>query len=148
MAKLIFSDNSSDESFIHDDSSSDDEKPWVKEVKRQYRLIKKIGKQDEEEDESVKSNDQNLENHSRLFEIKDHVEFKDAKPIAKKQNKYVYINRRKNNNDTRLNYFKIILLFLRASLGDRLKNQEAHNVTVSGLRGNREMTFIIGKVLF
>ncbi|XP_054011810.1 nucleolar protein 10 [Hylaeus anthracinus] len=112
-------DNSSDESFIHDDSSSEDEKPWVREVKKQYRLIKKNERQNEVEDENVKDNEQKLGNHSRLYEIKEHVEFRDAKPVAKRQNK--------------------------ATLGDRLKTQEALGVKVSGSRGNREMTFVVGK---
>nr|XP_012135821.1 PREDICTED: nucleolar protein 10 [Megachile rotundata] len=112
-------DNSSDESFIHDDSSSEDEKVWVKEVKKQYRLMKKNERQKQEDDEDVESADEQAENGPRLYEIKDNVEFKDAKPIAKRQNK--------------------------ASLGERLRHQEAHSVAVSGSRGNREMTFVIEK---
>ncbi|XP_076683984.1 nucleolar protein 10 lethal (2) 34Fd [Andrena cerasifolii] len=103
-------DDSSDESFIHDDSSSEDEKPWVKEVRKQYRLIKRKERLSEERDESG--------NEPKLYEIKENVEFKDAKPVAKKQ--------------------------IKASLGDRLKSQD-HNAKASGARGNKEMTFIIEK---
>ncbi|KAG7212660.1 hypothetical protein KM043_012941 [Ampulex compressa] len=108
--------SSSDESFIHD-SSSEDEKPWAKEVKKQYRLIKKNErlKDDEEEIEREK---QSSMNQPRLYEIRDDVEFREAKPVAKKREK--------------------------ASLGERLKNEESHNVNVSGSRGNREMTFVPG----
>ncbi|XP_076236423.1 nucleolar protein 10-like isoform X2 [Calliopsis andreniformis] len=113
-------DNSSDESFIHDDSSSEDEKTWVKEVKKQYRLIKKNERQNEETDEDdTESKNQGSANQPQFYEIKENVEFKDAKPVVKKQNK--------------------------TALGERLKTQEAHSATVSGSRGNREMTFVIEK---
>ncbi|XP_046145065.1 nucleolar protein 10 isoform X2 [Osmia bicornis bicornis] len=115
--------NSSDESFIHDDSSSEDEKVWVKEVKKQYRLMKKNEQQQQreiqEEDESVKNTDEHRENEPKFYEIKENVEFKDAKPVAKRLNK--------------------------ASLGERLRDQEANNIQVSGSRGNREMTFVVEK---
>lgn len=53
-------------------------------MKNQYRLIKKNEKRIQE------NNDEYIENEPQLYEIKENVEFKDAKPIAKKQNKYVY----------------------------------------------------------
>ncbi|KZC14596.1 PREDICTED: nucleolar protein 10 [Dufourea novaeangliae] len=114
-------DNSSDESFIHDDSSSsEDEKPWVKEVKKQYRLIRKNERQNEENDASEVNNDQDVRSRTKLYEIRDdNVEFRDAKPISKRQNK--------------------------ATLGDRLKNQGIHDVRDSSSRGNREMTFAVEK---
>lgn len=37
-------------------------------------------------------------------------------------------------------------MFHRATFGERLENEEMHNVKVSGSRGSREMTFVIGKV--
>lgn len=89
--KLVLSDNSSDESFIHDDSSSEDEKPWAKEVKKQYRLIKRKNEtQSEEQDQSVEDDDERVKSEPRLYEIKEDVEFRDAKPVAKKQSKYVH----------------------------------------------------------
>lgn len=106
-------DNSSDESFIHDDSSSEDEKLWVKEVKNQYRLIKKNEKRIQE------NNDEHIENEPQLYEIKENVEFKDAKPVVKKQNK--------------------------TTLGERLKNYETDDIKISASRGNKEITFISGK---
>ncbi|XP_076651858.1 nucleolar protein 10-like [Halictus rubicundus] len=111
--------HSSDESFIHDDSSSDDEKPWAKEVKRNYRLIRRNERQNEEEEENAKDDEQSAENRTRLYEIKDHVQFKDARPIAKKR--------------------------IKATLGERLRSEDFHDVKVSGSRGNREMTFRIEK---
>lgn len=54
-------------------------------MKNQYRLIKKNEKQEIKE-----NNDEHIENEPQLYEIKENVEFKDAKPVAKKQNKYVY----------------------------------------------------------
>ncbi|XP_076220571.1 nucleolar protein 10 lethal (2) 34Fd [Nomia melanderi] len=111
-------DHSSDESFIHDDSSSDDERGWVKEVKKQYRLIRKNERENEEKEENA-NNDESSESRSHLYEIKDGVEFKDAKPIAQKKNK--------------------------ATLGDRLRNENIHDVKISGARGNREMTFHVEK---
>ncbi|CAK9816022.1 Nucleolar protein 10 [Anthophora plagiata] len=112
-------DNSSDESFIHDDSSSEDEKHWVREVKKQYRLIKKNEREAEESDVDVKDTDERVANQPQLYEIKENVEFKDAKPVAKRQSK--------------------------ATLGERLKTQATQDVKVSSSRGNREMTFTIEK---
>lgn len=37
-------------------------------------------------------------------------------------------------------------MFHRATFGERLENEEMHNVKVSGSRGSREMTFVVGKV--
>lgn len=53
-------------------------------MKNQYRLIKKNEKRIQE------NNDEHIENEPQLYEIKENVEFKDAKPVVKKQNKYVY----------------------------------------------------------
>lgn len=108
---------SSDESFIHD-SSSEDEKPWVKEVRKQYRLIKKSEREAEENDEAAETDDEQAASQPRLYEIKEDVEFRDAKPVARKRNKL--------------------------SLGERLKHEEVDSV-VSGPRGSREMTFVMGK---
>ncbi|XP_033201086.1 nucleolar protein 10 lethal (2) 34Fd [Bombus vancouverensis nearcticus] len=113
-------DNSSDESFIHDDSSSEDEKQWVKEMKNQYRLIKKNERQMQENDESVTDNNERIQNEPQFYEIKEDVEFKDAKPVAKKQSK--------------------------ATLGERLRRNENEGLKISSSRGNREMTFSIEKV--
>lgn len=107
---------SSDESFIHDDSSSEDEKPWVKEVKKQYRLIKK---NERDADEKQAEEDEASQNQPKLYEIKEDVEFREAKPVARRREK--------------------------ASLGERLKHEEAQGIKISGSRGNREMTFVIEK---
>lgn len=37
-------------------------------------------------------------------------------------------------------------MFHRITFGERLENEERHNIKVSGSRGSREMTFVIGKV--
>ncbi|KYQ46949.1 Nucleolar protein 10 [Trachymyrmex zeteki] len=113
--------NSSDESFIHDSSdndSSDDEKQWVKEVQKNYRLIKK----NEREREQQNEDNINLipKDELKIDEIKNQVKFEDGGPQKKKQNK--------------------------ATFGARLENEETHNVKVSGSRGSKEMTFVIGKV--
>lgn len=39
-------------------------------------------------------------------------------------------------------------MFFRVSFGERLKNEEVNKVEESGSRGNREMTFVVGKVCF
>lgn len=41
--------------------------------------------------------------------------------------------------------FKIVM-FHRATFGERLESEETHNIKVSGSRGSREMTFVVGKV--
>ncbi|CAL7942770.1 unnamed protein product [Xylocopa violacea] len=112
-------DNSSDESFIHDDdSSSEDEKVWIKEVKKQYRLIRKNEKQAQEGDQSVEDDNKSI-HQPQFYEIKENVEFKDAKPVTKKRNK--------------------------ATLGERLKSYDTDGIKVSGSRGSRSMTFVIEK---
>lgn len=82
---FLFIDNSSDESFIHDNSdSSDDEKPWVKEVQKQYRLIRRSER--EKEEESLDEDDNQTEKKQpQFYEIKDNVEFKGVKPVINKQ---------------------------------------------------------------
>lgn len=37
-------------------------------------------------------------------------------------------------------------MFCRATFGERLENEKMHNIKVSGSRGSREMTFVVGKV--
>ncbi|EZA53311.1 hypothetical protein DMN91_005222 [Ooceraea biroi] len=112
--------DSSDESFIHDsdDESSDDEKPWVKEVQKNYRLIRK-NKREREEESGDENNDSVVKNEPKLDEIQNNVKFEVGEPVKKKQSK--------------------------ATLGERLKIEEAHNVKVSSSGGNREMTFTVGK---
>ncbi|XP_047370643.1 nucleolar protein 10 isoform X2 [Vespa velutina] len=110
--------SSSDESFIHEDSS-DDEKTWVKDIRKQYRLIKKNRQKEEENNEKSNNDMKILNNQPNLYEIKEDVEFKEAKPVASKRNKF--------------------------TLGKRLQNEQMHNLNVSGSRGSRKMTFIIGK---
>jgi len=78
-----------DENFFYDSSvndSSDDEKPWVKEVQKNYRLIKKNEKKRERENED----DNNLitRNELKLDKIKNEVKFEEGGPQKKKQNKY------------------------------------------------------------
>ncbi|KYN31596.1 Nucleolar protein 10 [Trachymyrmex septentrionalis] len=113
--------NSSDESFIHDSSdndSSDDEKQWVKEVQKNYRLIKK----NEREREQQNEDNINLipKYELKMDKIKNQVKFEDGGPQKKKQNK--------------------------ATFGARLENEETHNIKVSDSRGSKEMTFVIRKV--
>lgn len=83
-----FKGNSSDESFVHDSSdndSSDDEKSWVKEVRKNYRLIKKNEREREQENE-----EDNLiaKNEPKMDKIKNEVKFEEGSPQMKKQNKY------------------------------------------------------------
>jgi len=87
-----------DENFFYDNSvndSSDDEKPWVKEVRKNYRLIKKNEKKRERENED----DNNLitRNEPKIDKIKNEVKFEEGGPQKKKQNKY-----RNNNTDLTL----------------------------------------------
>jgi len=78
-----------DENFFYDSSvndSSDDEKSWVKEVRKNYRLIKKNEKKRERENED----DNNLitRNELKIDKIKNEVKFEEGDPQKKKQNKY------------------------------------------------------------
>ncbi|XP_029159184.1 nucleolar protein 10 [Nylanderia fulva] len=113
--------NSSDESFIHDspdDDSSDDDKMWVKEVRKNYRSIKR-NQREEEQNSDDEDNDATTKNETKLDKIKNDVKFQEGGLEKKKQNK--------------------------ATFGERLENEEIHNVKVSGSRGSREMTFVVGK---
>lgn len=81
--------NSSDESFIHDspdDDSSDDDKVWVKEVRKNYRLIKK-NEREEEQGSDDEDNDATAKNEAELDEIKNDVKFQEGGLEKKKQNK-------------------------------------------------------------
>lgn len=85
---IYFKGDSSDESFIHDssdDDSSDDEKPWVKEVQKNYRLIKKNEREKEQENEE----DDNLivKNEPEMNKVKNEVKFEEGGPEKKKRNK-------------------------------------------------------------
>ncbi|XP_012284863.1 nucleolar protein 10 isoform X2 [Orussus abietinus] len=99
------------------DSSSEDEKPWVKEVQKQYRLIKKKEKQEERENALRVNEHDPMSAESRLqfYEIKEGVDFRDSKATIKKRDK--------------------------ASLGDRLQEEESQKINITGSRGNKEMTF-------
>jgi len=84
-----FKGNSSDESFIHDSSdndSSDNEKRWVKEVQKNYRLIKKNEREREQQNENNISLIPKYE--WKMDKIKNQVKFEDGDPQKKKQNKY------------------------------------------------------------
>lgn len=89
LTDFSFKGNSSDENMFHDSSdndSSDSEKPWVKEVRKNYRLIKKNEREKQQED------DDNLiaRNEPRMNEIKYEVKFEEGGPERKKRNKYRY----------------------------------------------------------
>ncbi|XP_011306076.1 nucleolar protein 10 isoform X2 [Fopius arisanus] len=112
---------SSDEELLHDESS-DDEKSWSKEVKRKYREVKRKQREEEIEDEKNERDDSKQMKQPKFYEIKEGAEFKGGKTYMKKR--------------------------IKASLGDRLNSDEANGVRVTGSRGNREMTFSIGKKKF
>ncbi|KAH0946862.1 hypothetical protein HN011_009455 [Eciton burchellii] len=117
--------NSSDESLIHDssDDSSDDEKPWAKEMRKNYRLLKKNEREREQENGDEGENSA-IKNELELDESNE-PDILDENDMCleiggleeKKQNK--------------------------AILSKRLKTENTHDVKVSG--GCREMTFTIGK---
>lgn len=83
--------NSSDESFIHDspdDDSSDDDKVWVKEVRKNYRLIKRNEREKEQERTSDdEDNDAITKNETQLDKIKNNVKFQEGGLEKKRQNK-------------------------------------------------------------
>ncbi|KAI4492013.1 hypothetical protein M0802_010138 [Mischocyttarus mexicanus] len=125
--------SSSDESFLQD--SSDDEKTWAKDVKKQYRMLKRNRQREEEKEEEEeeeeeeekrqekyeksKDNNEISNNRSKIYEISKDIDFKRGIPIPRRPNK--------------------------STLGERLKYEEMNDVKVSGSRGSREMKFIIGK---
>lgn len=75
--------------------SSDDEKPWVKEVQKQYRIVKRKEKRKEWEEEreaaaAAKEADDNpdkAERQPKFYEIKEGVEFKGGRTYMKKRDK-------------------------------------------------------------
>ncbi|EFN87882.1 nucleolar protein 10 [Harpegnathos saltator] len=114
--------NNSDESVKYDSSdSSDDEKLWAKEVRKNYRLLKKNEREEEEEEQENSGEEDNnpaAKNEPRLGKIRNGVKFEEGEPTTRRN---------------------------KASFSDRLKNEEVHNAKVSGSRGCREMTFTVGK---
>ncbi|XP_066581841.1 nucleolar protein 10 [Prorops nasuta] len=113
---------SSDEDLIRDDSSSDDgDKAWAKEVKKQYRKIKRNERESdllEKEDKSDEIKTNGTSQQLRFLEMSEGTELKQAKPVKRKRE--------------------------RAPLGERLERED-HTVRVLGTGGNREMTFVVGK---
>ena len=76
--KLIILDNlhSEDEDFA--DSSTDDEKDWAKEVRKQYKIVKENKKQQEYEEEmkqKLENEDDKVRKEPKLYELKDNVSF-------------------------------------------------------------------------
>lgn len=85
---LCVKDNSSDESFIHDSSdSSDDEKPWVKQVQKNYRLIKKNERERELENADEDNDSDVVKDEPKLDQIENNVKFEAGESVKKKQNK-------------------------------------------------------------
>lgn len=80
--------NSSDESFIHDspdDDSSDDEKEWVKQVRKNYRLIRRNEREKESDNEN---NDTTAKDETTAKnEIQNDIKFQEGGQERKKQNK-------------------------------------------------------------
>lgn len=73
---------------LHDssgDDSSDDEKSWVKEVRRNYRTIKHNERIREQE--NAEEDGDNAKNESNLEQIKNDVRLEEGEPGKKKQNK-------------------------------------------------------------
>ncbi|XP_014479583.1 PREDICTED: nucleolar protein 10 isoform X2 [Dinoponera quadriceps] len=110
---------SSDESFIHDSSdSSDDEKLWAKEVRRNYRLIRKNEREKEQENSGEEDNNPAAENEPRLKKAKNVVKFEEGKPMERRN---------------------------KLSFAERLKNEGTQDIKMSDSHGCREMTFSVGK---
>lgn len=59
----------------------------MKDVRKQYRLIKRSRQKEEENNEKSNHNMEILNNQPNLYEIKEDVEFREAKPVASKRNK-------------------------------------------------------------
>lgn len=118
----------SSEESSSDEDSSGDEKHWAKEVQKQHKLIKRETRQREwEEEKAQRAENEEDETGKRagssaakFFELKQGVEYRGIRAVKKKQN--------------------------RASLGERLRNEEANNVRTLGSLGNREMTFSTRKI--
>lgn len=85
MNRFSLKGNSSDESFIHDSfDSSDDEKPWAKEVRKNYRLIRKNEREKEQENSGEEDNNPAAKNEPRLDKIKNDVKFEEGEPTARR----------------------------------------------------------------
>lgn len=85
MNRFFLKGNSSDESFIHDSSdSSDDEKLWAKEVRKNYRLIKKNEREKEQESSGEEDNNSIMQNKPGLDKVKNNVKFEEGKPSARR----------------------------------------------------------------
>ncbi|XP_014206073.1 nucleolar protein 10 [Copidosoma floridanum] len=107
--------------------TSDDEKPWVKDVKKQYKLIK---------DTEREAADEERRKEAELEEEK-------ALNFPKKQPKFYELK-----DDYTINRSNFIRKRAKMSLGDRVELEESHRSTVKGTKGNKEMTFKIPKKNF
>ncbi|XP_058808997.1 nucleolar protein 10 [Phymastichus coffea] len=103
--------------------SSDDEKPWAKEVRKQYKQVKENERRREMEERKNEedSSEEVTKKQVKFYELKDGISFNGPK----------YMRQR-----------------AKLSLGDRLQKEEMHRVNVTGSRGNKEMTFTIKKKNF
>lgn len=138
------------------DDSSDDEKTWSKDVKRNYRQLSRARREEEKEKrrEEEKKNaeaegtkDGVIKKEPRFFEVKEGMEFRHGKTYMRKRNKLVENAKNKFNFNDKSNLLREnIFNNFSASLGNRLQSEEANPIRVTGSRGNREMTFITGKV--
>ncbi|XP_051162354.1 nucleolar protein 10 [Leptopilina boulardi] len=109
---------SADEDF--EESSSDDEKVWSKEVQKKYRMLKRKRQREEKnkEENSDEEQEEKDSKKSKLFEIKETVQFNGSRLQIRKTNK--------------------------SSLGRRLQEEDS-NSKVTGFGGNRQMSFTIDK---
>lgn len=89
MSSFSLKGESSDESIMYGNSdSSDDEKTWAKEVRKNYRLLRKNEreKEQEQEQENSEEEDNNLvaKDVSKLDKIKNDVKFEEGKPTTRR----------------------------------------------------------------
>lgn len=82
-------------------SDDDDKRAWLKEVKKKYKLIKKNREENESEDVTL---EKEKVNEPQLYELKEGVEFRGARPIARRVDKWV--------TATQIIYIKMRILYI------------------------------------
>ncbi|KAJ9586209.1 hypothetical protein L9F63_020149, partial [Diploptera punctata] len=114
----VLDDSGEDKSSSDSDSSSDDDREWTKELKQQHRLLRQETRDREEAEEAE---EKEVMAQPKFYELKEGEEFKGVhRNVTRKWNKY--------------------------SLGERVQHEDINSLRFLGTRGNREMTFTVGKV--
>lgn len=88
LTKKIFSaGKTSDFERDFEESSSDDEKVWSKEVQKKYKMLKRKRQREKKENSDEEPEEENDAKKAKLYEIKETVQFNGSRLQIRKTNK-------------------------------------------------------------